>query len=177
MKRGWWRRNVWGLVLLLPLTAGIFASNADRLYEDNIKYTPRQPVPVDASGTAELDDFRVSVTSFEPVSNDDPQLVDRGITLPASVQGWRAVLTFAGPETGLGACNEVALIDERERFYPARPDTLSLGAYTCHADEFEDVSPYPTTFYFLLPAQSRPQAVRVVWTPLLPRYVRLPVQA
>jgi len=179
MSHGWWRRNVWGLILVVPLTAGLFAINAEIIYDANYGFTPQRPAPIDATGTAVLDDYRAKLTSIDPVGRRDDELADRGITLPDSVQVWRAVVTFTGsPESSIGTCNEIALIDEDERAYSSAPDALDyLGAYTCGPDDYEASSPYTTTYYFLLPAQSRPQALRIVWRPLLPRYVRLPVAA
>lgn len=172
MTRGWWRRNVWGLILVLPLTAGLFALNADGLYDANIRFKPRDPVPVDATGTAVLDDFRVAVDSFGPVPADDPALLEYDIALPRSVQAWRAVVRFDGPEDELSPCS-VGLIDEHDRIYSSQ----SIGAVGCQPDEFDSPSPFTTTFYFLLPEPTQPQALQITWPVLLPRYVRLPVDA
>jgi hypothetical protein len=176
MRRGWWRRNVWGLVLVLPLTAGLFAGNADALYRMNIASEPRDPAPIDADGTAVLDDFQVAIDSFESVSEDDEALFERDITLADSVQAWRAVLHFTGPEKEMGNCTKVALVDAGGRVYPAGPSLLGgLGAIGCLPDETDSPSPYISTVYFLLPAEAQPQTLRIVWEPLLPRYVGLPV--
>jgi hypothetical protein len=174
MRHGWWRRNLWGLILLLPVTAGLFAFNADLLYDVNILAKPRDPVPVDATGTAVLDNFEVTLESFESVSEDDPAFLDRDITVPESVQAWRAVVRFSGPEDDLSLC-KVALVDEGDRAYPSGPVMLPLGPFGCSPDDYESPSPFTTTFYFLLPAQARPQALQITWLPLLPRYVQLPV--
>jgi hypothetical protein len=173
MRRGWWRRNVWGLILMLPLAAGLFAGNADLLYHANFLAKPRQPAPVDGTGTAVLDDFQVELESFESVREDDPDFVDRDISLPGSVQAWRAIVRFTGPEE-VSLC-DVALVDESDRVYPAGPAMIPLGAFGCNPDDFESPSPYTSTFYFMLPAQARPQSLRITWDPLLPRYVQLPV--
>jgi hypothetical protein len=61
VKRGWWRRNVWGLVLLLPLLAGLVGLNGHLIYVRNYAERPSQPVPVDATGKATLDDYAVRV--------------------------------------------------------------------------------------------------------------------
>jgi hypothetical protein len=174
MRRGWWRRNLWGLILLLPVTAGLVAFNADLLYNANIMAAPRDPAPVDAAGSAVLDDFEVSLESFESVADDDLALTDRDITLPASVQAWRAIVRFSGPEDDLSLC-DVSVIDDDDRPYPSSPSMLPLGGYGCNPDDFESPSPFTATFYFVLPAQAHPQALQITWPPLLPRYVRLPV--
>jgi hypothetical protein len=175
MTRGWWRRNLWGLILVVPMTAGLFAINADGLYEANIRLKPRDPVPVDGGGTAVLDDLRVSLESFGSVSADDPDLAEESVTLPGSVTAWRVVVTFDGPDDQLSACS-VGLVDERDRVYSSK-SLGALGAVGCQPDEFDAPTPYQTTFYFLLPQQTRPQALQIYWLPLLPRYVRIPVEA
>lgn len=174
MRRGWWRRNVWGLILVVPVTAGLFAFNADLLYNANFAAEPRQPVPVDEDGTAVLDDIRMTLDSFESVDSDDSALVDRDIALPASVRAWRAAVTISASEN-YSLC-EANLVDVAGRRYPSSPPMLPLGAYGCGPDETDAPSPYTTTFYFLLPASARPQALQISWTLLLPRYVRLPVE-
>lgn len=168
MTRGWWRRNRWGLVLLLPLVAGLFAIDAPYLYEVNVRDQPRQPAPVDATGTARLDDLRAALVSFDPVPPDDPELAANYVTVPGSLRLWRAVVTFAGPDDVLTRC-AAALIDQQDRIYPA----AALGLLTLNANC--DPGRAGTKFYFLLPERAQPQALRFTWPELLPRYIRLPV--
>lgn len=176
MRRGWWRRNVWGLIFVLPVVAGLFAFNADLLYRANFESTPREPAPVDGTGTAVLDDIRVTLESVEAVDSDDSALAERDISLPASVQAWRAAVTISAPEEGYSLCT-AALVDTAGRQYPSSPRALPLGTFGCSADDPDASGPYTATFYFLLPAPARPQALQISWTPLLPRYVQLPVDA
>lgn len=176
MSRGWWRRNVWGLIFVLPVTAGLFAFNADLLYNVNFATKPTQQAPIDGTGTAVLDDIQVALDSFEPVDDDDSALASRGISLPSSVQAWRAAVTLSGPEDSLSLCT-VVLVDAAGRQYPSSPRALPLGAFGCSPDDSDATSPYTSTFYFLLPAPARPQALQISWAPLLPRYVQLPVGA
>ena len=83
------------------------------------------------------------------------------------------------PEEVVGAGGDslvqVALVDEGDRAYPSGQVMLPLGPFGCSPDDYESPSPFTTTFYFLLPAQARPQALQITWLPLLPRYVQLPV--
>jgi hypothetical protein len=175
VRRGWWRRNLWGLIVVLPLIGGFFALNAQDFYNANFASTPRDPAPVDADGAAVLDDYHVAIDSFESVGEDDPALLDRGVTVAGSVQAWRAVVDFTGPEE-MADCTEVDLIDDGARIHPAGPSLLDgIGALSCNADDIGAPSPYQSTFYFLLPAQAQPQALRIIWEPLLPRYIELPV--
>lgn len=170
MSQGWWRRNWWGLALLLPLVAGLFTLNARYLYEANFLDQPRRPAPVDASGAAVLDELRAIVDSFDPVPANDPELASHYVTVPDSLRLWRAVVTFDGPEDILWRC-EAQLVDQQGRSYPAAAlGLLTLGA-KCAPGESDP------TFYFLLPEQAHPQALRFIWPELLPRYIRLPVPA
>jgi hypothetical protein len=177
MTRGWWRRNVWGLVLVVPLATGLFALNADAIYDRNFASLPKRSAPVDGTGKAVLDDYAVRVVEVVQVDNTaelTSLLSSTKAPLPTTVKVWRAILSFGGPEDISSGC-EVELLDGRGRAYISGPSELAAGRTACYPDDSEQPSPFLTTAYFLLPTESRPAAIRVIWPSRLPRYIVIPV--
>src|SRR5262245_38046942 len=177
MTRGWWRRNAWGLVLVIPLAAGMFALNTTEIYRLNVAAQPKRAVPVDGTGKATLDDFSVRVVEVVPIDSTDDVRELLGSTraaLPTTVKVWRAILSCGGPSE-VGSSCEVELLDGQGRAYTAGPSELAGASVTCFPDDDQQPSPYVSTAYFLLPTESRPASVRVVWATRLPRYVLIPV--
>lgn len=183
-RRGWFRRNGWGLLLVLPLAAGLFAFNGDLIYERNYTLRPKEPVPVDGTGLATLDDYQLRVLELKPVENPievKDLLGFAGEPLPDTVRIWRLILTVsaAGPveESTVSTC-KLALEDAAGRRYSNDPSELPGGSFSssaCGADDDDQPVPYTSTSVFLLPADARPTSVIVTWDDRLPRYVRLPV--
>jgi hypothetical protein len=186
MKRGWWRRNVWGLVLVLPLFVGVFAVNADVAYERNYSQQAKEPVPVDGTGAAVLDEYTVRVVEVDPVENEvevDDLLGFGDDTLPDGVKIWRAVLAIDAPRGGdndfVSLC-DAWLEDAAGHQYGKNPSELRGAPHLfgpCSADDDDEPAPFTTTLVFLLPAETRPTALVLTWIDQLPRYVRLPVAA
>jgi hypothetical protein len=177
--RGWWRRNVWGLVLLLPLTAGLFALNRTIIYERNFAAAPRLAAAVDGTGKAVLDGYAVRLIEAVPVPSDQLDVVLAGRPpLPSTVRPWRVILSVAGPpDSFVGNCR-AELVTEDGLAYPASPDELAFTSSSlshCHPDDSRQPSPYVTTLYMLLPADQEPAGVRITWDSRLPRYIYLPV--
>jgi hypothetical protein len=185
VKRGWWRRNRWGLVLLLPLLAGLFGLNGHLIYVRNYAGLPNQPVPVDATGKATLDDYAVRVIELAVVENQQElrKLQPFGSPgLPASVKVWRLILSVdAPPDSFVGQCAIRLDDDATGRSYAMGPSELSgegslhSNKDGCYADDDEQPAPFTATTYFLLPAETRPSAIVIAWDSRLPRFVRLPV--
>jgi hypothetical protein len=177
MTRGWWRRNLWGLILVVPLAVGMFALNTTAIYHLNFTSLPKRAVPVDGTGKAVLDDYALRVVEVVRVDNTAELNEVLGSTkapLPTTVKVWRAILSFAGPNDVSSSCG-VELIDGQGRAYTAAPSELAVGGTPCYPDDEAQPSPYVSTVYFLLPTESRPSAVRVMWTSRLPRYILIPV--
>jgi len=184
VKRGWWRRNVWGLVLLLPLLAGLFGLNGHLIYVQNYAMLPNEPVPVDATGKAILDDYAVRVIELAVVENQQELKRLRPFDapgLPASVKVWRLILSVEAPAGSfVGQC-AIRLNDAAGRSYAMGPSELSgegslhSGKDGCYPDDKEQPSPFTATTFFLLPAETRPSAIVIAWESRLPRFVRFPV--
>jgi hypothetical protein len=187
VNRGWWRRNRWGLILVLPLVAGVFGLNGHLIYVRNYAQLPKEPVPVDATGKASLDDFTVRVIELAPVENQQELkrlLPFDSPSLPSSVKVWRLILSVDGPDTEPAKSDLVDCLvslrdDATGRSYAMGPSELS-GAEVrsfggCLADDDEQPAPFTSTTFFLLPAETRPSAIVVTWRTRLPRFVRFPV--
>jgi hypothetical protein len=183
MKRGWWRRNVWGLALVVPLFLGVFAVNADVAYERNYSQQAKEPVPVDGSGAATLDDYTVRVVEVHPVENEieiDDLLGFGRDTLPDGVKIWRVVLAIDAPRgdgSTVATCDSW-LEDAAGRRYGNNPSELMGSPHAfgqCNADDGDQPAPFNTTMVFLLPAESRPASLVITWLDRLPRYIRFPV--
>jgi hypothetical protein len=178
--RGWWRRNVWGLILVLPLLAGLFAFNAGGFYRANYTLRPMEPVPVDGTGLARLDDYAIRLIEVAPVENpvDVKGLLGfGGRPLPASVKIWRVLLSIEAPKDSFVNLCKMSLEDAEGRLYAFGPSELHGGPVVdgCYPDNDDQPQPYTSTSIYLLPAESRPTAVRITWIDRLPRYVRFPV--
>jgi hypothetical protein len=178
MRRGWWRRNMWGLILVVPLAVGLFALNGSAAYELHFQQTPQRAVPVDGTGQAVLDNYSVRVVEIVPVEKtaELKAILEDQPALPTTVKPWRAIVSFGGPDPSIRGC-KVALLDNHGREYGPKPSELDAlaGNISCLPDDDEQPSPYLSTFYFLLPTDSRPTALRITWVLLLPRYVQFPI--
>ncbi len=178
MRRGWWRRNLWGLILVLPLAAGLFALNARTAYELHFQQTPQRAVPVNGTGEAVLDNYSVRVVEIVPVdrASELKEILGERPSLPTTVRPWRAIVSFGGPDPTIRGC-KVALLDNHGREYGPKPSELAAlaGNISCLPDDDEQPSPFLSTFYFLLPSDGRPTALRITWLLLLPRYVLFPI--
>jgi hypothetical protein len=183
MTRGWWRRNIWGLVLLLPLVLGLFASNLSTAYDRHYRSQAKEPVPVDGTGQAVLDDYALRVIELAPVENelDVDRLVGFGQEAPpSSTRVWRAIVSVDAPrdENSTVSVCKSWLVDEAGRRYTNNPDELGRAPHVfgeCSPDDDDQPSPYATTMVFLLPAEARPAALVITWLDRLPRCVRFPV--
>jgi hypothetical protein len=178
--RGWWRRNVWGLILVLPLLAGLFAFNADGFYGRNYRERPKEPVPIDGTGLAKLDDYAIRMMQVAPVENEvdvKNMLGFGGRPLPSSVKIWRVLLSIQAPEDSFVGLCKMSLEDADGRLYAFAPTELHGGPIIsgCYPDNTDQPKPYTSTSLYLLSAEARPTAVRITWLGQFPRYVRFPV--
>jgi hypothetical protein len=184
VSRGWWRRNLWGLIAVLPLTAGVFAVNADLLVERNLTLVPRQPIVVAAGQSVEYADADLRLVSLTPVE-PRVEVVGRGNTLPAGLTIWQAVIDVdphSAERLAIGC--KVFVEDAQGRLFGNGPSELKgtegsfLGGLSADnpldldAAESAREAPFTSTSYFVLPAGIQPAAVRLTYEPALPRYVR-----
>lgn len=179
--QGWWRRNVWGLVLILPAVAFVVAVRWDSIYYGVIRSEPLIPVNAAQQEWVDFKGAKMRLTEFAPATG----LVASGnkpLALPDGVKAWRAVIEFQAPDQeALEGC-KFQLEDTAGRLYSDRPDELSLArglpiasCVPLDEDEEERSSDYSATVVFVMPSQAQPAAVRITWLTQYPRFVRLTI--
>ncbi|MBF9127598.1 hypothetical protein I0C86_01090 [Plantactinospora sp. S1510] len=173
--RGWWRRNRWGVLALLPALALALGPAVRQGYEQMTRAEPRRAVVPGPDGWVTYAGSRMrlaELTSTTELTGRD----GRPFPLPAGVRAWRATVLFE-PDTpeGVVGCS-VWLEDSDGRLSSAGPAEL-LGAGVlaggCGPERDAGGRPYEKVFYFVLPESSSPVAARVVTTSMLPRYAQL----
>jgi hypothetical protein len=170
MTGGWWRRNRWGLIGLVPALGLALAVPVHDEYGAFWNAKPRDPVAATA-GWVSYDGASMHLDALTPA-------LEPG--LPAGLGVWRATVDFRSTSgDALEGC-AVTMEDASGSTYDANPVELTdlgldVGPVICAPDG----KPAPTwrqVLYFLAPGGVRPVAVRVVVASQLPEYVRLSLQ-
>lgn len=174
--RGWWRRNLWGLLALLPILAATGWLHYDSVKERYWEGQPRIPVSAGADGWAPLASARVRLVTLEP-ADDLKTYAGKPFTPPSGVAVWRAVLAFEAPDQeAIGGC-KLLLEDTTGKTYGAGPRELDGArlpfATSCLAEDQPAPPSYEVTAYFTTPSAAQAAAVRIEVTRDLPRYARL----
>lgn len=167
--RGFWRRNLWGFLAVVPLLAAMVAVHPDRPWE-LWERQPRSRVVADAEGWVTFGGARMRVVALTPF-----KAVDRGgapLPLPPEVRAWRLTIEISelpDPEALMGC--EWLLVDDQGRFYQDRPSELVAARLSNGSNcSLEDAVDGKVAAHFLLPASARPVGVRLEAGGLLPRY-------
>jgi hypothetical protein len=186
--RGWWRRNRWGLVALVPALVALLALSTEDLYYKVYVREPRVPVAAAADGSYEVRGTRVRLVDFAKAT--DLKTYDgSAFEPPAGVVIWRARIEFAvapgidpktdaQKDTEIGGC-EISLIDAEGRIFEDDPYNMLSGARDvvgsgCLVNfDAPDPARYVNAVYFALPSDSQPVAVRIYDAIMLPNYIRL----
>jgi hypothetical protein len=175
---GWWRRNRWGLIALVPALLATLALSAENLYYRVYAQQPRTPIPANANGSYELRATQIRLVDLGPAT-DLKQYDGSAFVAPPSVTIWRARIEFTAPtKTEIGGCT-ITLEDSAGRIFDDDPTDLLAGArdvvsYGCAPDfDAPDSSRYVNSIYFALPRDGRPVAIRINDVLTLPGYVRL----
>jgi hypothetical protein len=197
---GWWRRNAWGLVLLVPAMAAVSVAPYLQTYDTFLAHQERQPVLPGAEHWVSFSDARMRLVELSEESTL-PTYDDRTTPAPAGLRVVRAVIEFDGvPENpGLQGCR-LFLESTAGEQYSEKPteltsvDTVSLphGGCTPETDfSAPTASPSPgasskptpipsgargtwrTVCYFAMPLTAYPSGVRVSIATELPRYALL----
>ena len=175
---GWWRRNRWGLLALVPALLAVLALSTEALYHEVYAQQPREAIAANADGSYELRGTQIRLVDISPAT-DLKRYDGSAFVVPPNVTIWRARIEFATPkETELGGC-AITLEDSAGRIFDDDPTDLLTGARAvvskgCAADfDASDPSRYVNAIYFALPRDARPVAVRIYDGLSLPGYVRL----
>lgn len=179
MNAGWWRRNRWGLIGVVPAIAALLALSAQNVYHEWWNGQPREPVPADTAGWYPLLNARMRLVALEPATDLRTYAGERFVP-PPDVSIWRARIEFdAGKDSLIGGC-DIWAEDETGRTFQDDPeaelagaaDAISAGCVPA-VDKNEAGSRYVNATYFALPTGARAVAVRIIIVTRLPRYVRL----
>ncbi|GAA2362322.1 hypothetical protein Cme02nite_42240 [Catellatospora methionotrophica] len=154
--RGWWRRNVWGLIALLPALALMLAAAGYSDLEFWQRGRPAAVLPA-TDGVADFAGVRVRVAELAPAT-DLKRSGGRPLALPENVTAWRVVLDVEGPADPeqVPYC-EISVEDTAGNLYGDQPLELSLVSAplgNCKPDN----SPVPA-------ASGRHQTVALFVTP------------
>ena len=184
LRPGWWRRNVWGLVLLpVAVVAALIGPFVDTAYRDFFQSEPRVPVAGTSGAWVSFAGGRMRLLQLETVVP-----VDYG-KKPITVTGakvWHARVGYDAPaeSSKFGGCR-VFLEDAEGRTFSADPVELSgadvdsdlgCGAPTLSASPPPSAGAlvqYEISYYFVLPASARAAALRITVATETPRFARL----
>ncbi|MEQ4303088.1 hypothetical protein ABNF97_17120 [Plantactinospora sp. B6F1] len=173
---GWWRRNRWGLLALLPALVLALGPGMRDGYQRYSQAEYLEPVGVGADGWVGFSDARIRLVELVEAPSV-PARGSRRVTLPAGVRVWRAVLVFepSTPEALIGC---LSYLEDRDgRLFSWNPAELrgaGLPIPRCVADD-PAVRSFQTEAYFVLPDSAVPAAVWIVKATQRPRYARLPL--
>jgi hypothetical protein len=177
---GWWRRNWWGLVALVPALVLAFYAPVKDLDDRYGSGQPRQPVGSVPGGWVEYGGARMRLVDLGRA--DDVKTYDgRPVTFAGGERIWRATLEFAAqdPDT-IGGCELLLESSAGSTFSndPMELDQASANVVDrgCLPDILAPPAPgapYRADSYFVVPSTARPVAVRVMLPTKLPRYARL----
>jgi hypothetical protein len=175
---GWWRRNRWGLLLLVPALALGLYSPARNAYAQYWKKQPHSPVSSTPGGWVSFADARMRVERLAV----DPDLKDffgEPFKVADGAQPWRAAIDFDTRNQRELAICQVYLEAADGDLYSENPSELGdydvSGLTSCGAPDATGApdEKYQVVVYFLLPPGVRPAAVRIIVGGHLPGYARL----
>lgn len=176
---GWWRRNVWGLLLILPAVAVVVAVRWGDIYDSVLRNEPLLPMHGTQQEWLSFNGAQMRLAEFGPATG----LVGSGnrpFALPDGITAWKGVIEFQAPDQEAVQGCDFVLEDAQGRLYGDRPDELSgargLPFPACTApSEQKGSTDYSTTVVFVMASDAQPAALRIVWRSQYPRYARLRV--
>lgn len=178
-QRGWFRRNLWGLLTIVPVTAAMLVVYLDKsnAYERFWKFEPRVPVAA-VDGWADYSGAKIRLVEFAP-AKDLRESATKAFVPPEGLKVWRAVIEYNVPDQqSLIGC-QLQLEDDKGRLYGTDAAELSNArgvSYVGCTDKDDDkLNRYQTFVFFITPSDSRPVAVRITRATNLPRYAWLSV--
>ena len=178
---GWFRRNRWGLIGLVPAVLALLALSAENVYYGVWSMNPRTPVAADSGGRYTLGTTRIRLVGVA-AATDLKSFDGTSFVPPPHVTIWRARIEFATEvkdgNTDIGGC-AIAIEDTAGRTFSEDPKEIDgaadVVASSClPPDNASGPTTYVNAVYFALPSDAHPVAVRITEPVQLPRYVRLP---
>jgi len=176
--KGWWRRNTWGLIAVIPLfaiAAGlVFIDPAYRFWNNRAS----QPVSPGEGSWVSLPGVRLRLGGFDAITLLDFR--KKPVSLPPDTMAWRAVIEFQVDDEQVARGCKVQLEDAAGALYGVQPAEMSrarvndVGLPCAPKDPGQGkLTRYSTPVYFVLPADAEPVAIRVIWRSQNPRFARL----
>lgn len=184
-RRGWWRRNVWGLLALLPVLLAITAADPYGAWSVWRETRPGSAVIAGADGWVSYAGARARLVSVEPA--DLRRRDEEPFPLPSGLAAWQATVSFertAQPDGSLRGC-EFRLEDDSGRLFGDDPSEV-VDAYVAGESYFggvicappaedPDAARYDVVALFVLPGPARPVALRLTALDAKPDYARFPL--
>ncbi|BCB80925.1 hypothetical protein Pflav_073350 [Phytohabitans flavus] len=125
--KGWWRRNRWGLIALLPVLALALAPSVNDALDQYNRYAHEAVLP-SAGGWISYSDARMRLVSFGPAT-DLKTYGGEPFQPPDKTKAWKATVEFeAADKEAIIGC-DLALEDAEGRLFSTNPAELS-GART-----------------------------------------------
>jgi hypothetical protein len=172
---GWWRRNWWALLVVLPLVVLTIGPDLPDLYAKWQGVEPTERIRATSDGWVPFGGGRLRLVSLER-ARDLKDHTGKPFPLPGSVQIWQATLELdARDGVPLSGCT-IVLEDVRGRTFTANPRELinaDLDYASCQRPyKVPKTAPFTTVASFLTPGVA-PAGVQVTLPSELPRYVWL----
>jgi len=173
--KGWWRRNLWGLIVLLPVLALALGPSVKDGLDLYNRMDAHEAVRAGSDGWVTYSGARMRLVDFGPAT-DLKTYEGTAFEPPGDTKVWRATIAFeAASKDTIKACN-LTLEDTEGRLFSANPTEMA-GTRTlypsCTPDDDNAPSPWEIVMYFVTPESARPEAVRISRGLELPRYARL----
>jgi hypothetical protein len=195
MMARWWRRNAWGLLLLVPAMVAVTATAYLQTYDTFLRTQEREAVTPGTQHWVSYAGLRMRLVELSEETTL-PTYDDKTTPAPPGLRVVKAVLEFDGipDDQVVWACRLFLESTAGER-YSEKPteltsvDTVSLPDGGCVPDDNPSPAPsgsptpspvssgvraqWRTVCYFALPLTAYPSAVRVSIASELPRYALL----
>lgn len=191
-RRGWWRRNWWGLVAVAPMLVAAFLLSPTDSYDWWRAAELRDPVAAGPDEWVSYGGTRIRLAALEPADLRDRANPEEPFALPPGLRAWRATVSFGrleDPDFDLLSCK--LLLEDRAgrrfaegptevqdaRIGPDGPAVPAFGSQCRPGVDGPDpgAADYDVTVVFVLPASAEPAALLVTVTGELPTYVRFGV--
>jgi hypothetical protein len=182
--KGWWRRNLWGLIALLPVIALALGPSVKEGLDLYNRVDAHEAVLPGSDGWVSYSGVRMRLVGFAPAT--DLQTYDgEPWQPPANTKVWRATVAidagakWATDKYAVAGCN-LKLEDTEGRQFTANPAEMSGSnpsrrVASCSPEDDDTPTPWEVEAYFLLPESAQPAALRIIRGTDLPRYARFPV--
>ncbi len=159
-QHGWGRRNLWGILALVPAAAAFLA-----VHLENTPVGTPKAVTVAQDGWASYAGGRVRLLEVAP-AKDVRDTKGGFLKLPDGIAAWRAVVEYdTEDQAALKDCR-LSLEDSQGRLFTPKPFELSgaqIPATGCTAED-ATLRRYQTFVFFVTPAGAEPVAVRLTVT-------------